>query len=95
MRFKMVTAMRTNLVVRLIENGGMRRGVVLTAVGSLIAAAGGCYIGWHGSTAEPKRPAAVCPVVRPELLDRLVPNHTQYDEPFGGEGYAGMACVVR
>ena len=74
---------------------GMRRRVVSTAVGSLIAAAVGCYIGWHGSTVEPKRPTAVCPVVRPELLDRLVPNHTQYDEPFGGEGYAGMACVVK
>lgn len=73
----------------------MRTGVVFTAAGSLMAAAVGCYIGWHGSTVEPKQPAAVCPVVRPELLDRLIPNHTQYDEPFGGEGYAGMACVVK
>jgi hypothetical protein len=74
----------------------MRVGIVVTAAGAFAAATLGFYLGWRGSTVTPSPPAAVCPMVRPELLGRLVPRHgSPADERFGHPGVAGAACTLK
>jgi hypothetical protein len=73
----------------------MRTGVVVTSAGAVLAAIAGFWYGWHRSDVDPSPPAAVCPMVRPELLDRLVPRHgTPAEERFGSTGVRGSACIV-
>jgi hypothetical protein len=69
--------------------------VVGTSAGALLAAMAGFWYGWHGSDVDPAPPAAVCPTVRSELLDRLVPQHgPPSEERFRNTGVRGSACVV-
>jgi hypothetical protein len=73
----------------------MRTGTAALTASSLLAAAIGFFSGWKGSTVDPDAPAAVCPMVRPELLDRVVPGHEQHDETFEQPGVRGAACKVK
>ncbi|GAB3832274.1 hypothetical protein GCM10027610_024160 [Dactylosporangium cerinum] len=73
----------------------MRMAVVATPVGALLAAIAGFWYGWHGSDVDPSPPAAVCPMLRSELLDRLVPQHRPpSEERFLSTGVRGSACTV-
>jgi hypothetical protein len=68
-------------------------GVVAVAAGTLLAAA--AWFWWRGVVIDPSPPAAVCPMVRPELLDRLLPGHgPPSEERFHDAGMRGSACVV-
>src|SRR5258706_12894371 len=73
----------------------MRMAVVATPVGALLAAIVGFWYGWHGSDVDPSPPAAVCPMVRSELFDRLIPQHSPpSEERFRNTGVRGSACTV-
>src|SRR5258706_10630340 len=76
------------------QNGAMRMGVAATTVGALLAAMVGFWYGWHGSDVDPSPPAAVCPMGRSELFDRLIPQHSPpSEERFRNTGVPGTPCT--
>ncbi|MEV4824635.1 hypothetical protein [Micromonospora sp. NPDC049274] len=70
--------------------------VVALAVCVLFAAAVGAWQGWRNVTVDPPAPPAVCPLVRTEVFDRLVPAH---GPPQVGEqnapGMRSNYCLVK
>ncbi|MEU7925408.1 hypothetical protein [Micromonospora sp. NPDC049107] len=57
----------------------MRRGhwesALVVALCVLLSVAVGGWLGWRSTTVDPPAPPAVCPLIRSEVLDRLVPGH--------------------
>lgn len=49
--------------------------VVALAVCVLLAASVGAWQGWRNVTVDPPSPPAVCPLIRTEVFDLLVPAH--------------------
>jgi hypothetical protein len=72
--------------------------VVGLTVCSVLSAGIGFWIGVRGATVAPPAPAAVCPMIRPDIIDVLVPGHGKpVDESFSDSEapwMRGTACVV-
>ncbi|WP_433119292.1 hypothetical protein [Micromonospora sp. CA-246542] len=49
--------------------------VLAVAVCVLLSVAVGGWLGWRSATVDPPAPPAVCPLIRSEVFDRLVPGH--------------------
>jgi hypothetical protein len=67
-------------------------------VSSALAAGIGFSIGLHGVTIDPPAPAALCPMIRAEIMEALVPGHRAPEEQSFSDPnrpwFRGTGCVV-
>jgi len=62
----------------------------------LLSVAVGGWHGWRSATVDPPAPPAVCPLIRSEVFDRLVPGHgTPQVAEQNGPGLRSNYCLVK